>query len=61
MLGLLRRPNLLANSLIQAAKAKARGYGTVKHLITVAYLVAAKLTHLPASPFKLKACAMPPS
>jgi len=41
-----------ANSLIQAAKAKARGYGTTKHLITVAYLVAGKLTHLPASPFK---------
>jgi|APMed6443717190_1056831.scaffolds.fasta_scaffold38788_1 transposase len=48
-----------ANSLIQAAKAKARGYGTTKHLITIAYLVAGKLTHLPASPFNLKACAMP--
>jgi transposase len=50
-----------ANSLVQAAKAKARGYGTVKHLITIAYLVAGKLTHLPASPFKLKACAVPAS
>ncbi len=40
-----------ANSLIQAAKAKARGYGTTRHLITIAYLVAGKLTHLPASPF----------
>ena len=40
-----------ANSLIQAAKAKARGYGTTHHLITIAYLVAGKLTHLPASPF----------
>lgn len=40
-----------ANSLIQAAKAKARGYGTTKHLITISYLVAGKLTHLPASPF----------
>jgi len=47
------------NSLIQAAKAKARGYGTVKHLITISYLVAGKLTHLPASPFNLKACATP--
>ena len=47
------------NSLVQAAKAKACGYGTVKHLITIAYLVAGKLTHLPASPFKLKACAVP--
>ena len=43
------------NALIQAAKAKARGYGTTKHLITVAYLVAGKLTHLPASPFQLPA------
>ena len=48
-----------ANSLIQAAKAKARGYATVKHLITISYLVAGKLTHLPASPFKLKACPTP--
>ena len=46
-----------ANSLIQAAKA--RGYATVKHLITISYLVAGKLTHLPASPFKLKACPTP--
>ncbi len=40
-----------ANSLIQAAKAKARGYGTTRHLITIAYLVAGRLTHLPASPY----------
>ncbi|MFY9975628.1 MAG: ISL3 family transposase, partial [Chromatiaceae bacterium] len=45
------------NALIQAAKAKARGYGTTRHLITIAYLVAGKLTHLPASPFKLPAVA----
>jgi transposase len=44
-----------ANGLIQAAKAKARGYGTTRHLITIAYLVAGKLTHLPLSPFKLQA------
>jgi transposase len=31
------------NSLIQAAKAKARGYRTVKNLITAVYLVAGKL------------------
>jgi transposase len=43
------------NALIQAAKAKARGYGTTRHLITIAYLVAGKLTHLPGSPFKLQA------
>lgn len=40
-----------ANSLIQAAKARARGYGTVRHLIVMAYLVAGKLAHLPASPY----------
>jgi transposase len=43
------------NALIQAAKAKARGYATTRHLITIAYLVAGKLTHLPGSPFKLQA------
>ena len=42
------------NSLIQAAKAKARGYGTTRHLITIAYLVAGKLTQLPTSPFVVK-------
>ncbi len=46
-----------ANALIQAAKAKARGYGTTRHLITISYLVAGKLIHLPASPFKRVACA----
>lgn len=39
------------NSLIQAAKARARGYRTTRHLITIAYLIAGKLTHLPTSPF----------
>lgn len=40
------------NSLIQAAKARARGYRTTRHLITMAYLIAANLTHLPASPYR---------
>lgn len=39
------------NSLIQAAKARARGYRTPQRLITMAYLIAGDLTHLPASPF----------
>lgn len=39
------------NSLIQAAKARARGYRTPRSLINMAYLIAGKLTHLPASPF----------
>jgi transposase len=48
-----------ANSLIQAAKAKARGYGTTRHLITISYLVAGQLTHLPTSPFHTAKAAMP--
>lgn len=44
------------NGLIQAAKARARGYGTVRHLITMAYMVAGKLTHLPAPPFITRCC-----
>ncbi len=39
------------NSLIQAAKARARGYRTTHSLITIAYLIAGNLAHLPASPF----------
>jgi len=41
-------------SLIQAAKVRARGYGTTRHLITILYLVAGKLTRLPTSPFVVK-------
>jgi len=40
------------NSLLQAAKAKARGYGTTRHFIAMAFLIAGKLTHLPASPLQ---------
>ncbi len=39
------------NSLIQAAKARARGYRTTRSLATIAYLIAGKLVHLPASPY----------
>ena len=39
------------NSLIQAAKARARGYRTTGSLTTIAYLIAGKLVHLPASPY----------
>ena len=38
------------NSLLQAAKAKARGYGTTDHFIAMAFLIAGKLTHLPGNP-----------
>ena len=31
------------NSLIQAAKAKARGYRTTRNLLNIAYLIAGKL------------------
>ncbi|MGH8145043.1 MAG: ISL3 family transposase [Rhodanobacteraceae bacterium] len=39
------------NGRIQAAKARARGYGTDRHLITMSYLICAKLTHLPKNPW----------
>ncbi len=39
------------NGLIQAAKARARGYRTDRNLITICYLICGKLTHLPANPW----------
>jgi len=44
------------NSLIQAAKSRARGYGTTRHMIAVAYLIAGKLRHLPRSPYATRCC-----
>ena len=44
------------NSLIQAAKARARGYRTPQRLITIAYLIAGKRTHLPTSPYNTRCC-----
>lgn len=44
------------NSLVQAAKARARGYRTARSLIAIAYLVAGNLRHLPASPFDTTSC-----
>ena len=38
------------NGLIQAARARARGYRTTRNFINMAYLVAGRLKHLPASP-----------
>lgn len=46
------------NSLLQAAKAKARGYGTTRHFIAMAFLIAGKLTHLPSNPLQ-KASSIP--
>ena len=40
------------NSLIQAAKAKARGYGTANHFIAMSFLIAGKLSHLPTCPLQ---------
>lgn len=45
------------NGLIQAAKARARGYRKTRNLITIAYLIAGNLTHLPASPYRTTSCA----
>jgi transposase len=39
------------NSLIQAAKARAKGYATTDNLIAIAYLLCAKLKHLPPNPW----------
>ncbi|MEB2353493.1 MAG: transposase [Lysobacteraceae bacterium] len=39
------------NGRIQAAKARARGYGTDRHLLTVSYLICSKLRHLPRNPW----------
>ena len=46
------------NSLLQAAKAKACGYGTTQHFIAVSFLIAGKLTHLPGNPLQ-KASPLP--
>jgi transposase len=46
------------NSLLQAAKAKARGYGTTDHFIAMAFLIAGKLSDLPVNPLK-KASTIP--
>lgn len=39
------------NGRIQAAKARARGYGTDRHLIAISYLICAHLKHLPKNPW----------
>ena len=39
------------NGRVQAAKARAKGYGSDAHLITISYLVCAKLKHLPKNPW----------
>jgi len=42
------------NGLIQAAKARARGYRRPRNLILMAYLIAGKLSHLMASPYRTR-------
>lgn len=39
------------NAQIQAAKARAKGYATHENLITIAYLLCARLKHLPRNPW----------
>ena len=48
------------NGLIQAAKARARGYRTARNLITMTYLIGARLTRLPASPYTTTSRAQAP-
>lgn len=40
------------NSAIQAAKQRARGFKTAENFISIIYLIAGKLSHLPASPMR---------
>lgn len=40
--------------VIQAAKARARSYGTANHFIAICFLIARKLKHLPQNPFQLR-------
>jgi len=39
------------NGRVQAARTRAKGYGSDAHLINVSYLVCAKLKHLPKNPW----------
>lgn len=43
------------NSLVQAAKARARGYRRVDSFIAITYLIAGKLRALPTNPFIIRA------
>ena len=45
------------NAQIQAAKARAKGYATTDNLIAIAYLLCAKLRHLPRNPWLVPAAA----
>lgn len=45
------------NGLIDAAKRRARGYGTDRRLITMCYLIGGKLKHLPTNPWLRSAAA----
>lgn len=50
-LALSNAPAESINAKIQAAIVRARGFRTLSHLQAIIYLVAGKLTHLPASPY----------
>ena len=50
--GMSNGPNEAINGLIQAAKARARGFRALENLIAITYLVAGRLEHLPPSPWK---------
>ena len=46
------------NSKVQAAIARARGFRTHRHLMTIIYLTCSKLSHLPAPPYARLAAAL---
>lgn len=56
-LGLSNAPAESINAQVQAAIVRARGFRTLNHLQTIIYLVAGKLTHLPAPPYCRPGCA----
>ena len=50
--GMLNGPNEALNGLIQALKARTRGFRVLENLIAITFPVAGSLAHLPGSPWK---------
>lgn len=52
--GLTNGPSEGINSVIQRAKARAKGFRTIENMIVIVYLMTGDLKALPASPYKTK-------
>ena len=57
--GMSNGPNEALDGLVQAAKARARGFRALENLIAVAFPVAGSLSHLPGSPWRTIDCEGP--